>query len=586
MLGQQRSGHGLLREHQWKHVRAILTCVGMCWGMSVGAQLPDSSGAERQGDVIQRLQQERLRELQDRARPVDPVAQGEDLRRRAAPEVPVEQGGVCWPIDEVVVSGGERLSKATLKRLLEVNAQPCLRAQEIQQVLNWVTQDLFEQGEISTRAYLPEQNLGSRRLIIEVVPGVIAGYRQEGRAAQRIWVPGLFPSLGQILNLRDLEQGVEQINRLASQRATMDIEPGDSPGDSWVVLRSEGRVPWGAQLSFDNHGAEGTGKEAVSLNLIADAPLGLNERWVLTRRQSWPSGRGDHASRSTSLDLWLPVGYQSFGVNLGESDYVNVLSLPSGTPVRTDGRTRTLAISTERVVHRDQASRVHWLARISRQDARNRLAGEVLSSSSRTLTFAELGLGGSSLFHQGLVTGQLVWVQGTTWAGAERDAPGLPDQAPRAQSRKVALDMGYVRDLSLGSLSLHWSSQLSAQYAVTTLYGTQQMLLGSLGSVRGFSRQSLSGDHGVYWRHELAWPTRVSLGQKSVSMRWYAGLDAGWVKSKAEGAPSGSLGGWTLGASAQFEPVAVDVFVSQGLWRPSSFKRESAQVWARLSLAF
>lgn len=586
MPGQQRGGQGLHRDHPWKHARAILVCMCLCWGGGAGAQAPDSLGAERQGDVIQRLQQERLRELQDRARPVDPGAQGEDLRRRVTPGVAADPGGACWPIDEVVVSGGDRLSKATLTRLLAVSDQPCLRADDIQQVLNWVTQDLFEQGEVTTRAYLPEQNLGSRRLVIEVVPGVIAGYRQEGRAAQRIWVPGLFPSPGQILNLRDLEQGVEQINRLASQRATMDIEPGDAPGDSWVVLRSEGRLPWGAQLSFDNHGAEGTGKEAVSLNLIADAPLGLNERWVVTRRQSWPSGRGDHASRSTGLDLWLPVGYQSFGLNVGESDYVNVLRLASGVPVRTDGRTRTVAVSTERVVHRDQASRVHWLARISRQDARNRLAGEVLTSSSRTLTFAEMGLGGSSLLLQGLITGQVVWVQGTTWAGAERDAPGLPDQAPRAQSRKVTLDVGYVRDLGLGPLALHWSSQLSAQYAVTTLYGSQQMLLGSLGSVRGFSRQSLSGDHGIYWRNELAWPTRVSLGQKSVSMRWYGGLDAGWVKSRAEGVPSGSIGGWTLGASAQFEPVAVDVFVSQGLWRPSSFKRESAQVWTRLSLAF
>jgi hemolysin activation/secretion protein len=104
--------------------------------------------------------------------------------------------------------------------------------------------------------------------------------------------------------------------------------------------------------------------------------------------------------------------------------------------------------------------------------------------------------------------------------------------------------------------------------------------------VRGFSRQSLSGDHGVFWRNELAWPMQLEWGLMPLSVRWYAGLDMGRVESRAQGAPSGDLGGVTLGASIQAGRAWLDVFGSQGVWRPTSMQREPAQVWARLSFSF
>lgn len=566
---------------EWLVAALLSGCAVFAHAQGVTAQQ-----LERQGELIQRQQQERLKELLDRALPADPGVQGADLRgRRPSPDEPAE-GGMCWPIDEVVVSGGERLEAATLRELQALYAGRCLTAADIQRVLGRVTQDFFERGEITTRAYLPEQDLGSRRLIVEVVSGRIAAYRLEGKGAERIWLPGAFPDVGSVLNLRELEQGVEVVNRLGSQRANTDIEPGASPGESVVVIRSVGRLPWSGQVSFDNHGSESTGKDAVSFNLVADAPLGFNERWVLSRRQSWPDGRGDHASASTGLDVWLPWGRQSFGVNVGESTYVNVLKLASGTTVRTDGQTRTMGLMTERVIYRDQSSRLNWLARLNRQDSVNRLAGERLDSSSRVLTFGELGVGGSTVWAQGLLTGQLSHVQGLRLAGAERDAPGLPDEAPRAQSRKLVLDLAYVRDLSVGGVLLNWSSQFNAQRAWTTLHGSQQILIGSLGSVRGFSRQSLSGDDGVFWRNELGWPMQFEMGLTPLSVRWYAGLDVGHVDSRAQGAPSGGLAGVTLGVSVHAGRAWLDVFGSQGVWRPSSMSREPAQVWARLSLSF
>ncbi|MCT6838707.1 MAG: hypothetical protein M3036_13765, partial [Bifidobacteriales bacterium] len=48
-----------------------------------------------------------------------------------------------------------------------------------------------------------------------------------------------FPGLkGHILNLRDLEEGVEQMNRLPHFGAQMKISPGTKPGTSRVTVNA------------------------------------------------------------------------------------------------------------------------------------------------------------------------------------------------------------------------------------------------------------------------------------------------------------------------------------------------------------
>ncbi|WP_290869146.1 ShlB/FhaC/HecB family hemolysin secretion/activation protein [Aquabacterium sp.] len=559
-----------------------LTLCGQVW-----AQVGGLGAIERQSELLQRQQQERLKALQDQAKPAESAVQGADLRQPPLPPATGQAHAPCWPIDEIALRGADHLGRQALMEIQASHAGRCLKAADIQHLMGELTQAYVSRGMVTTRVYLPAQELGSRRLVLDVAEGRIEAFRIEGDGGSRLWLTGLFPTeVGEVLNLRDLEQGIEQANRLGSNNTTMEIEPGTQPDRSVVVLRNAKRPAVRGQLSFDNQGSKSTGQDALSLNLTADAPLGLNERWVLSRRQSWLDGRGKHASTSTGLDVWMPWGNHSLGLNVSVSDYVNVLSLPSGQAVRTDGDTATTSANIERVVYRDQSSRAQLLGRLSTQETRNRLAGELLSTSSRTLTHAELGAGGSTVVAQGFLTGQLVYAQGLNWLSAKRDADGLDREAPRAQFRKATVDVSYNREFWAGETSLGWSSQLSVQHAWDTLYGAQQMLIGSLSTVRGFTRNTLSGDRGVVWRNELFVPTRFGSGSEAVNGRVYTALDMGHVRNRATGVPSGGLGGITLGASAVWQGLSLDVFASQPAWLPSSMQRESTQLWARLAVSF
>jgi len=124
------------------------------------------------------------------------------------------------------------------------------------------------------------------------------------------------------------------------------------------------------------------------------------------------------------------------------------------------------------------------------------------------------------------------------------------------------------------------------QRALDTLYGSEQILIGGIYTVRGFVRNVLSGDHGYYLRNELSARRNLALGDHRLPTRVYAGLDFGEVSNRVPDVPSGKLTGMAVGASVSWKGVSFDVFNARPLRFPSYFTREASQTWLRANTAF
>ena len=73
-----------------------------------------------------------------------------------------------------------------------------------------------------------------------MVEGKLSKIRVEDGGKNSISVGTIAPGLeGAPLNIRDLEQALDQANRLASNNATLEMLPGNTPGDSIVVLHNK-----------------------------------------------------------------------------------------------------------------------------------------------------------------------------------------------------------------------------------------------------------------------------------------------------------------------------------------------------------
>ena len=89
---------------------------------------------------------------------------------------------------------------------------------------------------------------------------------------------------------------------------------------------------------------------------------------------------------------------------------------------------------------------------------------------------------------------------GTTLFGADKDVPGIGSDIPRAQFFKI--NAGWQRQGALGPAGT-LVTDLRAQWSPHTLYGTQQLSLGSYSTVRGYEASVATGDMGVYMLNDL-----------------------------------------------------------------------------------
>lgn len=565
----------------WPVVIIMISCIATV----AHAQTGPGAAAARQADILQRQNQERIQRDIESALPAEPAPGGAEIAVPATPVNVSADGKDCHTIEQVVIRNAPNLPAAVQDGIAAAYNGRCLGAQQMEQILAGITKSYIDRGYVTTRAYLPTQNLTAGRLEVLVVEGRVGSIVLDDGARQSIHAPGVFPSAGALLNLRDFEQGIDQVNRLASNNARLELRPGSVPGDTEVVIRNTASRPYHAWLSADNHGTDSTGRNQLALAFTADRLLGLNELLLLTHRRSQPNDESRKASVADSLSMVIPFGYTTASVSTSRSRYVSGVTTPGGTTLRFHGTGRSDSLRIERVLYRDRDSRWTLAGSLTSKDTNNYLADEFLAVSSRKMTVLDIDAGVSAAIHGGVLSASLGYARGLKLGGALRDPSDLPDAAPHAQFDKIKLGLSYLKPFRIDGLGAQFSTQFSAQRARHVLYGSEQILIGGIYSVRGFADNTLSGDHGWISRNELSVYPALPLGAMTLPLRLYAAIDAGGVSDRHSGLPQGRLAGAALGIAVSWKGMTVDLFHARPLSRPDSFRREPARTWLQISYA-
>jgi len=262
----------------WNAAAGVFLVMGILMsGVSYAVTAADISAAQRQADIIQRQEQERIQRDQEAARNRAEHIDGMDTDR-LQPKIKVPALGVsCRDISDITINGAANLADSERERISGEFEGRCLNVVDIERILSQITKYYIDRGFITTRAYLPPQDLSKGHLEILVIEGVVDQILINDGDQKSVSIGNVFPGIeGGLLNLRDLEQGIDQINRLASNNARLDIQPGDKPGASTVVVHNAPRSPFHFNLSGDNQGSESTGKLQAGLTASADHLLGFN----------------------------------------------------------------------------------------------------------------------------------------------------------------------------------------------------------------------------------------------------------------------------------------------------------------------
>jgi hemolysin activation/secretion protein len=257
----------------------------------------------------------------------------------------------------------------------------------------------------------------------------------------------------------------------------------------------------------------------------------------------------------------------------------------SGTLIST-GTSDNNNVRLDRVVYRDQSTRTSVSATLTSKSSENFLDGQFLSVSSRDLTILDLDGNLNTGLAGGVLSLDFGYALGLDAMGALEDPAGLPDAFPHAQFGKFKAGFNYSLPFKWLGKNWSFSSQFSGQKAKDTLYGSEQILIGGIYSVRGFVRNTLSGDDGYYWRNEISLRVPMTIGEDTLSTRLYAGYDTGEVRNRAAGIPEGRLAGVVIGLSGNWRGASWDIFNTRPVTLPNTMNKESSQSWFRVSYSF
>lgn len=159
--------------------------------------------------------------------------------------------------------------------------------QGINLIVKRLTNALIDRGYITTRVMIPEQNLSSGELKLVLVPGIIHSIRFEDPATHGNWRTAFPTRPGDLLNLRKLEQGLEQMKRVPSQDVDMKLVPGDKPGETDVVITVKRSNPWKGVLSLDDSGIKATGKLQFAQTVSVDNLFNANDLFHISSTTMW-----------------------------------------------------------------------------------------------------------------------------------------------------------------------------------------------------------------------------------------------------------------------------------------------------------
>ncbi|MDN8661024.1 ShlB/FhaC/HecB family hemolysin secretion/activation protein [Stenotrophomonas indicatrix] len=540
---------------------------------SVAAQQVGDPGAQ---ELLRQQERERVLREQQESRPDVRLesSQGEQGERLPTQEQP------CVRIDRIVLDGegakGFQWALAAADPREDPASGRCLGTEGINVVMKRVQNAIIARGYVTTRVLSAPQDLNTGTLTLSVVPGRF-------REAVFTEADGRHPAIanalpirsGDLLNLRDIEQGLENLQRVPTVTADIKIAPADgegaAPGQSDLNIDWKQRSPVRASLTLDDAGSQGTGKLQANATLSLDNPLGLNELFYVS------AGRGVFNGKGKDTNSWtahydVPYGYWLFGATASAYDYSQTV-VGAYESYDYSGRSGNAEARVDRLLLRNAKTKLGIYGRGWQRTSKNYIDDTEIEVQRRRTSGWELGLTHKQFIGAATLDATLAYRRGTGAFHALRSPeemaqawdPTLPLEGT-SRMKVITADAQFSVPFQLGKQRLRYTAAWRAQWNRTPLSPQDRFAIGGRYTVRGFDGESsLSGERGWSLRNDLS--LGIGGGQE-----FYVAADYGRIGGPSAQWQSGrDLAGMALGLRGGWQQLSWDGFVGSALHKPSNF---------------
>lgn len=497
--------------------------LGIVFAASISSVLaqtaPDAGSLLKQQEQLQKNLPERL-------------PQREEQTQR--PELQ-DGGGQRIVLNSVSFTGASGLVPASeLQNLVADTLGKEMDFLGLQSLAERVTNYLKARGWLLARAYIPKQDITEGALEIAITAGrfsqnepvlITPGENQALRInPERIKaIADRALPTGATAREDDLNRAILLTNDLPGIVARARLEPGDTDGETRVILTvNEGPLLSG-YTNLDNNGSHDTGTDQINLGFKLNDPLGFGDQISLDATSS----AGTTLARlGYSLPLWGKFGGDGWKLNLGYTDMRYDVRTATGAAAGLEGQSQTAVAGVFYPWIRSRTRNAYFSLSLTDKHLIDRAtAGTIrvkkVNSASLALSGDQLdALGGGGLtgWSAGLVTGELNL---DLPSDAAADATGY-----RAAGGYHKLTYSLTRLQKLPGVFTLFAS-LSGQQSGKNLDSSEKIYLGGPAGVRAYPGSEAGSDSGQLLNLEVRydWPGATTLG----NLQLQAFYDQGWA---------------------------------------------------------
>lgn len=462
---------------------------------------------------------------------------------------------------------------------LKLTLPHCFGGEGLGILMKQIQNKIIGKGYVTTRVVTQEQDLRGGKLVLTVIAGkirntLISDSSNVPRFTRLNALTGLTFSSGDVLNIRDIEQSLENLKRVPTVEANIEILPSESDsadvGESDLRIQYSQALPFRLNLGLDDAGSTSTGKWQASGTLSIDNLFSANDLFYTSFTHSIKQkgdDAGRRASKNFSLYYSIPFGYWQLAFSHNQSRYHQEVFGAFDNSYIYSGESDTDKLTLSYLLYRDASRKTTISGSLWSRQSQNYIDGAEIDVQKRRMAGWEAGFSHREYLDSATLELSANFKRGTAARGV-LSAPEELFGEGTSRPKIITASLGLTKPFLWGTQPWQWQSTLISQWNKTPLIAQDRFSIGGRYTVRGFDGElTLSGEKGWLWRNELAW----NINHSGHSFYW--AIDGGRVSGWATHNQLGHhLMGTAIGLKGGIKGFYYDVFLGRPMRKPEGFK--------------
>ncbi|PPY47068.1 ShlB/FhaC/HecB family hemolysin secretion/activation protein [Cronobacter sakazakii] len=473
------------------------------------------------------------------------------------------QEAPCYPVNAIEFENKNAVAHwMTFQDVMRSVRGKCVGINGLKMIHKAVQNRLIEHGYITTRVLIPAQDLKSGTLKFQIVPGTISDIVFKGDGGEYIHAINNFPEReGDVLDLRGLEQGLENLQRTPGSEATINLVPGAKPGETRVEVMRTQPKHWRLGAWANDSGSKYTGRYQSGLALYLDNLTSFNDMFYI----AYGGGlKNEDGRRSDNVSAFYSVPWGYWQLELYGSKYRYTQTIhDSVSRYLYSGIEKYLSAQLSRVIYRSASQKTTLAIKVFRRHSTYLLNDVEIEVQRRKTSNWKLSLEHLAYLPFGQIKGSLGYQKAAHWFNEQADAEEMVGNAD-AQARIITLGVDGAFPFRFGDVAMSYEPHFMSQISPDRLTQPDKFTIGNRWTVRGFDGETtIYADKGWYLRND------INLNLPQWGMQPYLGVDYGEVKGSKNDYWSGKhLAGAALGVRGVKGKFGYDLFAGVPLIKP------------------